>query len=185
MQILDTMVDIETLATDLNAVILSIAAVKFDPFDDYLKKGTKPGDLPTLNILVDIESQPNRTINENTVDWWGKQSEPVRESIFGVNHPRYTLEEALDQLHKFYWNSGGRIWAQGIQFDIAMLEHAYQTTNRTQPWLYWQVRDSRTLLDLVSVSLPPATHDAAEDCFRQIVGVQKALATLGVNKFIR
>lgn len=185
MQTIDTMIDIETLATEPGAVILSIAAVKFDPFDDYLKKGTRLGDLPTLNLLVDIDSQQDRVINNDTVDWWSKQSDVVQESIFGPDHVRFTLGEALDQLHKFFWNSGGRIWAQGTQFDITILEHAYRSVDRTPPWQYWQARDSRTLLDLVAVDLPPATHDAVEDCYRQIVGVQKALFHLGVEKFIR
>jgi hypothetical protein len=109
----------------------------------------------------------------------------VQESIFGEGHVRFTLAECLEQLHKFTWNSVGRIWAQGAQFDISILEHAYRSVNRAYPWQYWSVRDSRTLLDLVPVNLPSATHDAMEDCYRQIVGVQQALAQLGVEKFVR
>lgn len=180
-----TMLDIETLATDPDAVIVSIAAVKFDPFDDYRQKGVTVGDLPGFNILIDLDSQADRKINEQTVQWWSRQDPVVQESIFGESHPRYTLTEGLEKLHKFVWNSGGRVWAQGAQFDISILEHAYRSVNRAYPWQYWSVRDSRTLLDLVPVNLPSATHDAMEDCYRQIVGVQQALAQLGVEKFVR
>ena len=185
MQIFDTMIDIETIATDPDAVIVSIAAVKFDPFDDYRQKGVTVGDLPGFNMLIDIDSQPDRKISDSTLSWWSQQDPVVQESIFGESHPRHTLTEGLEALHKFVWNSGGRVWAQGTHFDIAILEHAYRSINRAYPWQYWAVRDSRTLLDMVAVNLPAATHDAMEDCFRQIVGVQQAVSALGVQKFVR
>jgi hypothetical protein len=179
------MIDIETLATEPGAAIVSIAAVKFDPFDDYLKRGIGVSSLPTLNLLIDLDSQTDRVINDDTVTWWSQQSTRVQESIFGEGLNRVSLADGLDQLHRFVWNSVTRIWAQGTHFDITILEHAYRSVNRAYPWQYWVARDSRTLLDLVPVDLPPATHDALEDCYRQIVGVQRALAQLGVNKFVR
>lgn len=184
MPTLDIMIDIESLATQPDAVILSIAAVKFDPFDDYQEKGVDFQDLPTLNLLVDVDSQPNRVVSDSTLSWWGQQDPAVQERVFNTNG-RLSFEQALGQLHKFIWNSGGRVWAQGTHFDISILEHAYRSLDQPYPWQYWQARDSRTLLDLVKVDLPNATHDAVADCHRQIVGVQKALATLGIQKFIR
>ena len=181
----DLMVDIETLATEPGALIVSIAAVKFDPFDDYRERGITAAHLPTLNLLVDIDSQQDRIINEQTVNWWAQQNAEVQESIFGESHARFTLADCLDQLHRFTWNSVSRVWAQGAQFDITILEHAYRSQNRAYPWQYWMGRDSRTVLDLVSVNLPTATHDAVQDCYRQIVGVQQALARLGVTQFVR
>ena len=70
MPTLDTMIDLETLGSTPDSVILSIAAVKFDPFDDYQDRGITPDQLPTLNILVDIDSQTDRRIDESTVAWW-------------------------------------------------------------------------------------------------------------------
>jgi 3' exoribonuclease, RNase T-like len=179
-----TMVDLETLATQPDAVILSIAAVKFDPWDDYAARGVGVSELPQLNLLLDIDTQTDRVVDPGTVDWWSKQDPVVQDSIFG-DHPRVSLTDALDQLHRFLWNSSNRIWAQGTHFDIAILEHAFRSQKRAYPWQYWQARDSRTLLDLVSVPLPAATHDAVSDCYRQIVGVQKALAALSVTGFVR
>jgi hypothetical protein len=179
-----TMIDIETLATDPDAVIVSIAAVKFDPFDDYRQKGVTVGDLPGFNMLIDIDSQPDRKISDSTLNWWSQQDPVVQESIFGESHPRHTLTEGLEALHKFIWNSGGRVWAQGTHFDIAILEHAYRSINRAYPWQYWQAMDVRTVMNLYRVPMPPATHDAMEDCFRQIIGLQKALKGLDVKAFV-
>lgn len=184
MPLTDVMIDLETLGTTPDAVILGIAAVKFDPFDDYLEKGLDVTDLPALDLLVDVDTQPNRSVEDSTLEWWSKQDPVVQEKMFSTQG-RVSFEQALEQLHQFVWNTGGRIWAQGTQFDISILEHSFRSLNRAYPWRYSQARDSRTLLDLVNVSLPNATHDAVADCFRQIVGVQKALATLGVNRFVR
>ena len=180
----DIMIDLETLGTTPDSVIVSIAAVKFDPFDDYQTCGVTADQLPTLNILVDIDCQTDRRIDENTVIWWSQQDPLVQETVFSPIG-RVSFADALDQLQRFIWNTGGRVWAQGTQFDIAMLEHAYRSVNRAYPWRYSQARDSRTLLDLVAVSLPNATHDAAADCWRQIIGVQQALAALGIQRFVR
>lgn len=180
---LDTMIDLETMSVTPDAVILQIAAVKFDPFDDYLEQGITVQDLPFLNVLVDVDSQTDRNINESTMQWWVQQDAQVQDRVFATQG-RVSFAEAMQQTHRFIWNSG-RIWSQGLSFDISILEHAYRSLDQPYPWAYWQTRDSRTLLDLVAVNLPPATHDAVEDCFRQIVGVQKALAALGVTRFIR
>ncbi len=181
---LSTMIDLETLATTPDAVILQIAAVKFDPFDDYLTRGVGLADLQTLDIMVDVDSQPDRNVNPETLDWWAQQDPQVQERIFSPDN-RVAFKDALMTLHRFVWNSSGRIWCQGTSFDISILEHAYRAIDHPYPWRYWQARDGRTLLDLVAVNLPVATHDAVADCYRQATGVQQALATLGVTKFVR
>lgn len=180
---LDVMIDTETLATTPDAMILQIAAVKFDPFDDYLERGITVADLPQLNLWLDLESQPDRQLSESTLEWWSKQDPAIQAQVFGDKN-RVAFSEAIQQTHQFIWNTG-RIWAQGIQFDISLLENAYRSLDMPYSWSYWQARDSRTLLDLVSVNLPAATHNAIDDCFRQVVGVQKALAALGVTRFVR
>jgi len=39
MPVTDVMIDLETLGTTPDSVIVSIAAVKFDPFEDYQERG--------------------------------------------------------------------------------------------------------------------------------------------------
>ena len=109
---MDIMIDIESLATQPDAVILSIAAVKFNPFDDYAERGIEVAELPQLNLLLEIDSQPDRHVDPTTVDWWGKQDPVVQDSIFG-DHARVSFTEALDQLHRFIspcWNMPIAVW---------------------------------------------------------------------------
>ena len=170
----DVMIDIETLSNKPNAVILHIAAQSFDPlgrgYDDNY-----------LDLLIDIDSQTDRDVNDDTLTWWGSQSEAIKAKMF-TETGRVTLSEALDQLHKLCWHAK-RVWMQGPQFDATILENAYRDTDRSAPWQYWEIRDSRTLISLApDLDQPPAEHDALADCRRQIVLVQDTLDFLRVRK---
>ena len=172
-------IDIETLSTQPNATILSISAIHFDP----LKITEDFSDNPKLDLLLDIEEQTNRHIDENTVQWWGQQDPNVQAKIFAEEN-RVPVKNALEQLIKFVWGKD-QIWAQGTTFDITILENILKEYNLCVPWKYWQVRDTRTLLDLVEVIQDPVTHDSMEDVIRQCKGTQQALSKLNVKKFIR
>lgn len=175
------MLDCETLSTTPEATILQIAAIQFNPFGD----ASCVEDLlsnPFLNLLIEIDTQ-DRHIDEATVSWWGKQSQKVQDIMFAETG-RISLTDGLKQLSKFVWNKD-KIWAQGSAFDIPILENACMQLKLPLPWEFWKVRDSRTLLDLVDVELPKATHDAVIDCARQAFGVQEALRKLNVTRFQR
>ena len=65
----DIMIDIESLDTGPDCVILTIGAVLFDP------KGV--GIIEQLELRPTIEDQTelyNRTINDDTLRWWSEQS---------------------------------------------------------------------------------------------------------------
>lgn len=177
------MLDIETAALTPNALILQLSAVKFSPWEVYEERGITIYDLPSMSLLLSPESQPNRYIDEKNVRWWGKQDQSVQEMIFG-DHPRYSLEEAIEALTSFVADSE-RIWCQGPDVDVSILKDAYASLGKNVPWEYWAVRDSRTLMDIVQVNLRAATHNALDDCFRQICGVQRAFDRLGVTRYIR
>ena len=93
---LDVMLDLETLATSPDSVILTFGAVKFDPFnpDKEMTNG--------LYMRVDVDEQIGlgRRVDEGTVAWWGTQSEEVREEALG-EHDRVSLEDFTQQLNKF------------------------------------------------------------------------------------
>jgi len=183
------MVDLETLATTPDCVILTVGAVKFDPFDNYAKAGITLNDLDTYYSRVEIESQTaaGRIVDDGTVEWWSKQNRAAQDEAFNPSG-RKDLRDVLDELYKFIWGTK-TTWCQGLTFDIPILEHAYRSIGKPTPWRFWETRCSRGLCDLIAVDMPEglvvATHDAREDCFKQIINVQLALAKLGVEKFVR
>ena len=173
------MLDLESANTTSDAVILSISAIAFDPFEiteDFTNN-------PKLDILVDLESQENRSISDDTIQWWAKQSKETKEKIFNDNG-RVPLKDALLQLTKFAWLKE-KIWVQGVGLDSPVLDHAFHQCGIPVPWIHWQDRDSRTLRDFVEEDKVITSHDSLDDCIQQIKKVQLALHKLGISKFCR
>jgi hypothetical protein len=105
----------------------------------------------------------------------------VREEAFS-EQDRVQLGVALDGLTKIVWKAR-RVWAQGPTYDMTILEHAYKSLNKALPWQYYSVRDSRTVFGLwPGLEAPPATHNALEDCRRQISMLQDTLKYLNIKE---
>ena len=75
------MIDIETLSTTPDAVVMSVGAVKFDP------KATRP---PTNKTLwrpdIDEQTERDRHVSESTLEWWSKQPAHIQEDAFSDDH---------------------------------------------------------------------------------------------------
>lgn len=168
------MVDLETAAVSSNAVILTLGAVHFDPFSDKI--------LDELYFKIDLDDQDKlgREIDDNTIEWWAKQDSAVMEEAFGTEG-RISVDAAVNAFHKFAWGCD-MFWAHGSCFDITILEHFYRQLERTPPWQYWQVRDTRTLFDLADPEMEKSAtqqHNALFDAIRQAKGVQTVYRKLG------
>ncbi len=167
------MIDIEGLGTGPDAAILTIAAQSFDPFGTGFYKDR------CYYARITLESQEHRNVQQDTIDWWATQPEAQAEAF--MEEGRISLDQALDSLYKLAWQHD-LIWAQGPTYDINILEHAYKSYGKAQPWQFYRVRDSRTLLSLwPDRPKPPVSHHALEDCRRQIELVQQCLKTLNIK----
>lgn len=167
------MIDIEGLGTGPDAAILTIAAQSFDPF------GTGHYDRQYY-ARITLESQENRRIQDDTLAWWATQPEAQTEAFAEDN--RVPLDQALDELYRLAWQHD-YIWAQGPTYDINILEHAYKSYNKTQPWQFYRIRDSRTVLSLwPGRPVPPTSHHALEDTRKQINILQQTLKHLNVKE---
>ena len=172
------MIDIETLGTGPNACILTIAAQCFDPL-----RRLEYDNLRSYYCRVDVDSQPNRDVDQSTIDWWATQPKHIQEEALG-EEGRIPLSQALTELGKLIWQSK-RFWAQGPTFDANILEHAYKEHNMALPWKFWTVRDTRTVFSLVpNLAKYPATHNAIEDCRRQIDLLHDSLDYLNVKELV-
>lgn len=173
---MDCMIDIETLGTSPDAVILTIGAQTFDP----LSQGILP---QFFYARIDTQDQTNRSIQQDTVEWWAKQSFQSQNEAFG-DHDRILLKSALTDLTRLIWRSN-LIWANGPTFDMTILEHAYKSFGLALPWNYGKVRDARTIFSLYpDLPKPLATHNSLEDCKRQIHMVQETLKYLKISALI-
>ena len=169
----DLMIDLEGLGTGPDTTILTIAAQSFDPLGSGY-------DNRFYYARIDLESQEGRSIQQGTIDWWATQPAAARDEAFN-EADRIPLDQALDELGKIIWQSK-RIWAQGPTYDMNILEHAYKSFGKPLPWLFYVVRDSRTVFSLwPDLPKPPTSHHALEDCRRQIDLLQLTLQHLNVK----
>jgi hypothetical protein len=169
------MIDIEGLATGPDATILTIAAQCFDPLTrGYYKQH--------YYARVTLESQEDRHIDQDTINWWATQKEAQAEAFAEEN--RVPLQQALEELHKLCWKCN-RVWMNGPTYDANILEHAYKSYNMALPWQFYKIRDTRTVYGLVpSLTKYPASHHALEDCKRQIDLLHDALEYLKVKELV-
>ncbi len=168
------MLDMETLSTTTSTVILTIGAVVFDPMSN--------GIIDSIELRPEMEEQTdvyNRTIDESTLEWWGKQSPDAINEAMG-DHGRIPYREAMEKLAKYCWNKDA-IWSNGSVFDIMIAEHAFQQLGINTPWQFWKIRDCRTIYDLTGISIKTGhvtEHKAVEDAIWQVKVLQQGYRKL-------
>lgn len=176
MALTDVMIDLETLATSPDAAILTIGAVKFDPFGDDAKDPT----CEKFYVRVDLDScdRIGLVTNDDTIAWWANQSKEAQDEAFNPDG-RIDIVDAMNQLYKFCWGAK-RVWSHGAAFDVVICEHIFGKIQKAVPWKFWEVRCTRTLFDIgIDPKRPPVLkHHALEDAWNQAVGVQNIFKRL-------
>lgn len=184
------MVDIETLSTAVNAAVLSIGAVEFDPLSGKI--------LREFYHELDLLVQSGRHIDINTVQWWFKQCQENQanfELMTKHNREKYGVTFALHKLGEFI--NGGveyamtrvegyeklSIYACDPDFDMAILNDLYKDNGLPSPWRYSELRSVRTIRELIKIAgmeVPhqEANHNALDDCIRQAKEVSYFIANL-------
>lgn len=164
MNLKHVMVDLETLGTTADAVILSVGAVKFDLDSDRI-------DDAGFYASISIESNllKGRRISESTLIWWMGR-EAAAQTVF--TEPKSTLETGLIELSDWLGEDDKYIWACGADFDTPMLAHAFTQHQMEVPWKYWNSRCFRTYKNLPHAAqvnfVPEGTkHNALTDAFNQ------------------
>lgn len=117
---LDISVDIETLATDPRAVVVSVGAVVFD---------TDTGEeIESKYWVFDWQEQMtrwSRHVDPATLAWWLKQEDPVRE-VLTVSNGLTAHDEFADEFFGLATKHGtSNFWAKGPHFDIAILDNFF------------------------------------------------------------
>lgn len=178
------MIDMETLATTADAVILSIGAVRFDPYGDAIGE-----DGFYRAITVESNLDYGRRVSQSTLKWWlGPNITPEAKQVF-FDPNVVGLDTALDELVE--WMYGGltdrhersllraknTLWANGPEFDSAILAHVLSQTHRELPWDFWNSHSVRTwkiLPGARDIKLPRtgAHHNAFDDALHQALTIQ-------------
>lgn len=158
------MIDLETLGTTADAVIMSIGAVKFDLESEKMNDKAF-----YASVSIDSNLDAGRRVDEGTLIWWLKQEAAAQNVFF---EPKQTLENALDELIDFFDRDDYTVWSNGADFDIPMLAHAMKHFGMTTPWQFWNSRCVRTYK-----SLP-----AARDVPKQVSGIKHNAMSDAINQ---
>lgn len=164
---MDVMVDLETLGTDPDCVVVSIGACTFD-----LKEGKV---VDTFYSVLGIQDQLNkgRTINADTLAWWMKKSDDARQ-VFNTDslHPVEILSSFSQWISTNIPDKKRvRAWGNGSQFDLSIMDSLYRNYLQPVPWEYWNTMDLRTFRRFVAnnakVENIGTHHNALDDALSQ------------------
>ena len=113
------MIDLETLSTNPEAVILTVGGVKFDPYSSV-----EPSQGMYFRVDVDSQTAKGRDVMQETLDWWNTQPKEIMEEALG-DKDRVGLDEMIKTINK--WSVGVDVfWCQGPLFDYAILQNIYK-----------------------------------------------------------
>lgn len=170
------MLDLETMSSQSNGVIVSIGAVRFD-----LNTG-KHKDTFYQNIDIQSCLDIGLEVTGSTIEWWLTQSEPARLQLL---KNQINIVEALNLFSEFITRDD-YIWGNSARFDCGLLQNAY---NKSKQWIPWDFKKERCLRTLVS--LKPSvkdtivrkgiSHNALDDCYYQIKYLCAIWKLLNVN----
>lgn len=162
------MIDIETLGSKPNAVLLSIAAVEFD-----LVTG-QTGAIFEKNICVNSCIEVGLKMEHKTIFWWLKQSKEAQKTL--TQHTGYPIKNVLREFAIWVFDNYGLgviVWGNSARFDLGLLEAAFTACKMDLPWEYYNERDVRTLVAFApevkaNTKFDGIKHYGVDDCKHQI-----------------
>lgn len=189
----DAMLDIETLSTESNAVVLSIGVALFN-----LTELSEPEDLPVYLVYLNLDDQlaAGRHISAGTVLFWMQQNDEAREKITKTRHKASASDEALKAVFQFMKRHRvGKVWGNGNTFDNTIIRSLAADFDVDYPVAFWADLDLRTLAYAhsrsigqekpwrpkpVELGLPDdfVKHHAVDDALYQALLAQRLYAEL-------
>lgn len=191
-KVLNIAVDTETLSRRSTAAIIGIAARVFDP-----DGGCVEGEDRDFHVAIDATScaMLGMDFDQDTVDWWSRKSDEQKKQFELTDRIKSALSKFsifIEDMMLLNEADIVRIWCQGTDFDIPILRNAFVSaykdrSEKTIPWKFNEVRDSRTyILENIRLMYPNCEdpysvipkradwnkHDALSDVDQLIHNVQ-------------
>ncbi len=170
------MLDIETLGKGNNACILSIGAVKFNPFTNTI--------YDSFYVPVDPESCQalGLKIDASTVMWWlAPERDEGRTAM--ADEVRVDLPSALYGFVDWF-GEDKPVWGNGSTFDNVIMSNAFAACNIDQPWKFWNDKCYRTLkgqAKSIKLKREGTYHNALDDAISQAKHMQAIVEYLGLK----
>lgn len=170
----DLMIDIETLSSSNDAVMIQLAGVYFD------RNTGQYGSEFCMNIDENSCLAKGFSISDSTLEWWGKQNPEILKAIrTNCCH----VETVMDAFYNFYKAGGNsvQVWSHAT-FDFVIVQN-YLEKLKKGFMRHKEARDIRTLVALSGIDLKKydwnkKTHNALDDCKFQITYCVDAMRML-------
>lgn len=159
------MVDLETMSTEPNAIVLTIGVVAFDTQDWTI--------VDKFYCALDYEHQDRqhrRHVSADTMAWW--KTQPVAAYMAAFQSPSRRADLALPGLSAFMVDTQG-VWGNGASFDNVILSTLYADYGIERPWKFWHDRCFRTIKHIgkqYPMTMPEfkgTPHNALDDAVHQ------------------
>jgi hypothetical protein len=143
--------DVETLGKESNSVILSMAAIYFEPDKDPSHTQLRDS---AFFVKFDVQDQIkrlNRKVGKTTIEWWSKQCENARNKSFKPRADDIQFEigyEAMRQWANTKNDSKCWVWARG-NLDQLVLDSMEEQLELKPIWPFSRWRDVRTAVDFL------------------------------------
>lgn len=175
MDTLDLMLDLETMGTGADAVIVQIGACFFDRNTGVIHR----------EFSINVEERScidlGLTVTLATKEWWAEQSQEARDGLLDpapvkLNKALIELVAFVEQYYDVY------LWCHP-NFDEPKLVHAFKVCGIEYPFNFWAVRDVRTAVDVAGINsrdIPRegVHHNALDDCKHQVRLVSAGIAKI-------
>lgn len=156
MSLCHLVIDIETLSTEPNAVVLALACTPF-VFEDHTYFSTilAQGIMVKFKVEEQVRTY-HRHIEESTVAWWKTQSKETRSIIVNPSDKDVSVRDGLIEFNKFvkglngYSKENSYVFSRGNDFDFPIIKSLYQNANLSLPYNHWKIRDVRTAIDIMA-----------------------------------
>ena len=166
------MIDLETMGTTPDSVVLSCGAVMFDPESGVVM------DKLSKHWVLQIQNQldAGRVISGDTLKWWIGQSDEAIRSWNKGEGSCANLVEFRENMDTYWCRSKAKyVWSHGSIFDVAILENMMEGQT---PWKFWDIRDTRTLLHAAGIDQglrdyrdKSSHHNAEADAIAQATAI--------------
>ena len=186
--------DVETLGKKSDSVILSMAAIYFNPDDKPSPQQMRENAFFAKFDVRDQRYRLKRSMGQSTMDWWKKQCDNVKNASFIPNEIDCRFEDGYEAMREWADSKNDTkcwVWARG-NLDQLVLDDIEEQCGLTPIWPFSRWRDVRTAIDFlynttdgyVDVDYPGfdskidiSKHNPIDDCL-----LDAMMMMYGVNK---
>lgn len=170
------MVDLETMATEPDAAIMSIGAAAFDPLADRVI-----ADSFYVAVNLDSSVAAGGRMDPKTVTWW---MDPLRHDA----RERWLMDDKVDLYDALvglnHWAATRPILGNGAAFDNVILTTACRAHGLEPFWKFWDGLCYRTIKRLapeIELEQVGTYHHPLDDAISQALHMQRICKHLGID----